>query len=190
MVHGVLKIVWCSPGVFRDTPHESVRKTNQALPPHCRHPSTTRILHSCCFLCGLSETGFRNDVVRTNVCMIPRTSFSSPLFWRGVSGLPFPVTMPQQKSTTFPPSRPPLRMTLRNAGPLTQHIVARLEQNQRWPHTRSCGRRPAVPTRSSARTLFGTRNCDQALSWTRAQLADCTSHALTEPSAQERESCH
>ena len=36
--------------VFRDTVHESCRKTNQALPRHCNHPSTTRAIHNRCLL--------------------------------------------------------------------------------------------------------------------------------------------
>ena len=38
--------VWYSAGVFRETPHESFRNTNRALPPHCNHQSTTSIMHS------------------------------------------------------------------------------------------------------------------------------------------------
>ena len=51
----------------RDKPHESFRNTTQTLPQHCSHPSTTRIIHRNCVLCGLSEVEFRNDVTRSNV---------------------------------------------------------------------------------------------------------------------------
>ena len=75
---------WYYAVVFRDTPHEGFRNTNRALPPHCNHASTTRVIHSSCALCGLSEVGFWSNVARTDVCIVPETSLSSPLFWRGV----------------------------------------------------------------------------------------------------------
>ena len=49
-------------------------------PPHCNHRSTTRIIQSSGLLCGLSEVGFRKDVARTNVCILPGTKVNSLLF--------------------------------------------------------------------------------------------------------------
>ena len=43
--------VWYPAGVFRDTQHERLQNTNQTL-PRCNHPSTTRIIHSSCSMCG------------------------------------------------------------------------------------------------------------------------------------------
>ena len=43
------------------------------------------------------------DVTRTSVCITPRTSLSSLLFWRGATGLLFPVTGPQLTRQLFHP---------------------------------------------------------------------------------------
>ena len=127
-----------SAGVFRDTPHESGRKTNQPLPTHCNHPSTTRAVH---------------QVARTDVCTVPR----SLLFWRGVSGLQFPFTWPQLTRTTFfPHSRPPLRRRLcETLNRLHHRFVASLEHFHFTEHGMSLsGWRSWVDLPSSLFSLF------------------------------------
>ena len=58
VVRSFSSLFWYSAGVFRDTPHESFRNSIQVSPPHRNHPSTTRIIHNSCLLCGLSEARF------------------------------------------------------------------------------------------------------------------------------------
>ena len=99
-------VFWYSAGVFRDTPHESFRNTNQALPPHCNHPLSTGSVLNSCLLCGSSEVGFRQDVARTNVCIIPGTNFCS--LGKACTGLLFPVTIASISLRNAEPLAPPL----------------------------------------------------------------------------------